>query len=91
MQKLAGYKTIIVGTLTIVTALIAAVPTTFQISDPDILRVLLGISGMLMILLRFLTNSPVGKSPPLVIEESGKATEVTAAVATEAASTGDGV
>ena len=88
MQKLAGYKTIIVGALTIITALIAAVPTTFQISDPDVLRVLLGISGMLMILLRFLTNSPVGKSPPIVVEASGKATEVTAAVAEAAAKEG---
>ena len=83
MQKLAGYKTLAVNGLTLLGMILAALTGT--ITDTGTLQVIVILMTVANIILRFLTNSPVGKSPPLVVEESGKATEVTAAVATEAA------
>ena len=85
MQKLAGYKTLTINILTLLVLVLTSLTGT--ITDPGTLQIIIGALAVLNVILRFLTNSPVGKSPPLVIEESGKATEVTAAVATEAAST----
>ena len=86
MQQLAGYKTILVNALTL--ALLLLTGLTGQITDPVTLRyVAIGIT-VVNVGLRFLTNGPVGKSPPLVVEEGGKATEVTAAVAKAAAKEG---
>ena len=87
MQKLAGYKTLTVNIITLAVLLLTSLTGT--VTDAGTLQIIIGALAVLNVILRFLTNSPVGKSPPLVIEESGKATEVTAAVATEAASTGD--
>ena len=88
MQKFAGYKTITVNVLTLLVLLLTSLTGT--ITDTGTLQIIVGALAGLNLILRFLTSTPVGKSPPLVIEESGKSTEVTAAVATEAASTGDG-
>ena len=85
MQKLAGYKTLTVNIITLAVLLLTSLTGT--VTDAGTLQIIIGALAVLNVILRFLTNSPVGKSPPLVIEESGKATEVTAAVATEAAST----
>ena len=60
LNKLKGYRTIAVGILTIVVAVIASLPTTFEVTDPSVLKVMLGVSGVLTIVLRYLTNTPVG-------------------------------
>ena len=83
LQKLQGYRTIAVNVLTI--AVVALTSLTGSVTDAGTLQVLVYALAISNIALRFLTNSPVGKSPPIVVEASGKATEVTPAVAAEAA------
>ena len=85
--KAAGWKTVSINIITLAVLLLTSLTGT--VTDAGTLQIIIGALAVLNVILRFLTNSPVGKSPPLVIEESGKATEVTAAVATEAASAGD--
>ena len=90
MQKLAGYKTLLANTLSMAVLVLGGL--TGQITDPVTLRYIAMAIVAMNFALRFLTNGPVGKSPPLVVEEGGKATEVTPAVAAEAAANpGDGV
>ena len=88
MNKLAGYKTLAINILTLLVLVLTSLTGT--ITDAGTLQIIIGALAVLNIILRFLTNSPVGKSPPLVVEEGGKATEVTPAVAAEAAATGEG-
>ena len=87
VQKLAGYKTLLVNGLTLLGIVLASLTGT--ITDTGTLQLIVTVQAVVNIILRFLTNGPVGKSPPLVVEEGGKATEVTPAVAAEAAATGD--
>ena len=89
MNKLAGYKTLTVNILTLAVLLLTSLTGT--VTDAGTLQIIIGALAVLNVILRFLTNGPVGKSPPLVVEEGGKATEVTPAVAAEAAANpGDG-
>ena len=62
LNKIKGYRTIAVGVLTIAVAVIASLPTTFEVTDPSVLKVMLGVSGVLTIILRYITNTPVGGS-----------------------------
>ena len=52
----------IVGIVTVVVAGLSAMPGAFNITDPSVLQLLLGISGALTVLLRFVTTTPVGQS-----------------------------
>ena len=89
IQKLAGYKTLAVNIITLAVLLLTSLTGT--VTDAGTLQIIIGALAVLNVILRFLTNGPVGKSPPLVVEEGGKATEVTPAVAAEAAANpGDG-
>ena len=62
LNKIKGYRTVLVGVLTIAVAVVASLPTTFEVTDPSVLKVMLGVSGVLTIVLRYLTNTPVGGS-----------------------------
>ena len=85
--KAAGWKTVSINIITLAVLLLTSLTGT--VTDAGTLQIIIGALAVLNVILRFLTNGPVGKSPPLVVEEGGKATEVTPAVAAEAAATGD--
>ena len=84
--KAAGWKTVSINIITLAVLLLTSLTGT--VTDAGTLQIIIGALAVLNVILRFLTNGPVGKSPPLVVEEGGKATEVTAAVAEAAAKEG---
>lgn len=90
LQKLQGYRTIAVNILTI--AVVALTSLTGSVTDAGTLQVLVYALALSNIALRFLTNSPVGKSPPVVVTASGESKEISAAAAEKVVNApGDGV
>lgn len=61
MKSLVGYRTIAVNVLTLLVA--AATLFTGNITDPETLKVALGVIAALNLVLRFLTTTPVGEKP----------------------------